>query len=319
MLLTLLVLLQSSAPAEANAPRDIAVISVSRRGRSAGDAVAAEVVKSLRARGLKVTESHAASRKILENSGVDPQSCDGTRVCVRHLAQLLGPRAVVVGIDVARAGSGVAAHVEALAADEGSPLAQLDFSGETRTFSTRFTAPVQRFGSDVASALARLDVPGPDQVMALSHPVAPSPPAGAAAEPIAAPSAPPKVVAVNDGFAHWPGGEVPLDDPPLTTPPVTLTASTHAHWPKWTLLTGTLVAALTTAGFTIAGFQERATYQSMLRDYGGGHDNASAVPRSVLEQHASNANTDFIGALIALAATVPLAIGTAWLFASEPK
>ncbi|MFT3841621.1 MAG: hypothetical protein QM723_31825 [Myxococcaceae bacterium] len=360
----MLVALESAAPVvvpahrEAAPQREVAVVSVSRRGSGAAGFVTSQVVKSLRTRGLKVLEARDAQLRIMEKSGVDPASCDGTKVCVRHLAQLLGPKAVVVGVDVAKAGNVYATHLEALAADDGNPLASFDFNADARTFQGRFPLAATRFGADVAAAVNRLDVPGPDRVIALSRPAAPvtvpaepeplepakpvvlkasaveplpappPPPAPAPAAPpppvAPAPAAPPAETAEAKEalnariFEAWPGTAVD-PEPPLTEAPPTLSAHTGRKVAKWSLLGATVVTSVTAVAFCIAGLQQRDTYNGMLKDYGGGRLNASDAPRSVLEQHASAANTDFIAALIALVATVPLAIGTGWLFATEPK
>lgn len=353
MLVLMLVALESAAPVvvpahrEAAPQREVAVVSVSRRGSGAAGFVTSQVVKSLKSRGLKVIEARDAQLRIMQKSGVDPASCDGTKVCVRHLAQLLGPKAVVVGVDVAKAGNVYATHLEALAADDGNALASFDFNADARTFQGRFPLAATRFGADVAAAVNRLDVPGPDRVIALSRPAAPvAPPLepeplepakptvvkASAMEPLPAPPPPPAPApaapppetaeakeALNARiFDAWPGTAV-APEPPLTEAPPTLSRHTGRRVAKWSLLGATVVSSVTSVAFCIAGLQERDTYNGMLHSYGGGYLNASDAPRSVLEQHASAANTDFIAALIALVATVPLAIGTGWLFATEPK
>ncbi len=286
MLGALLVLMQCAAP------REVAVVVTSRRGQSSSDEVAARVVSALRAKGVTVMAPDEATRRLVEVGGVDPQSCDGLRVCVKHLAQMLGQRGVVVGVDVAKAGRLTAAHLEALASDRLEPLAACDVNGDRLSFATQSAAAIDQLSEELSRTLAALDAQPPSVASPAVEPLPPPPaPALEAGPPVSAPA---EAVAARPPAAAW-----------------------RPRWLKWGGLGVSAAGAVAALSLTAAGADARSSYQGLLRDYRGGRANASIVPFSVLEARASQVNTDFVAALAVGLVSVSFIAATLWLFVTE--
>lgn len=95
----------------------------------------------------------AATSQLRAAGVVDSRSCQGTRGCLSRLASLLGPRAVVVGVDVGKVGKTLALHIEAVAADQETSLAVADVTAPYATWTTAFTLPVSEFSRKVKEGL----------------------------------------------------------------------------------------------------------------------------------------------------------------------
>lgn len=109
----------------------VAVVATSKRpGTEAyGSKVATRALELLKREGVANLFDEAQTLKLLkEASFPDPRSCNGGQKCVEKLAVLMGPRAVIVSIDVAKIGKSLAIHVEALGAEGGEPLSSTDVS-----------------------------------------------------------------------------------------------------------------------------------------------------------------------------------------------
>src|SRR4051794_35159731 len=135
----LLLLVLAQAPA-ADVP--VAIVVSSRRDSGNASAALCEQLKS--ALGSKAMGEKESVERLTHLGGVDPHACDGARLCLQKLAQLL--HGVVIGVDVSRAGKLTAGHIEAVAMDRVDSLATIDVASDAKGW-------VQKAG-DAAKSLA---------------------------------------------------------------------------------------------------------------------------------------------------------------------
>src|SRR3990167_1722689 len=139
--------------ADVRAP--VAVVMTSKRpgAETVAPKIAQRVFDSFKREGVGGLLDDAATAKELRAAGFsDPKSCQGTRACLSKLAILIGPRAVVVGIDVGKVGKTLAIHLEAVSADKETSLATLDVSSSLSGWSDAMSAPIVVFVRDVKAA-----------------------------------------------------------------------------------------------------------------------------------------------------------------------
>ncbi|MGV3620870.1 MAG: hypothetical protein ACO1OB_08635, partial [Archangium sp.] len=111
-------------------------------------------LESFKREGVTALMDDATATKELRAAGFsDPKSCQGTRACLSKLAILLGPKAVVVGVDVGKVGKTLAIHLEAVAADKDASLGALDVSSSLNGWSDAMSAPIVVFVRDVKAGL----------------------------------------------------------------------------------------------------------------------------------------------------------------------
>lgn len=169
----------------------VAVVVTSRRkgAEVVAGKVAGRVYDVLAREGVAPLLGEAAAVKELRVSGFgNPNTCQGTRACVGKLALLLGPRAVVVGVDVGKVGNTLAIHLDAIAADDAKPVASLDVSSSFSGWDEAMSAPIVVFAREVKAALGPTKpVASPQAGVAL--------PADAPKQATLTPQAPPTVVA----------------------------------------------------------------------------------------------------------------------------
>lgn len=154
MLSLLLMQLALGQSADVRAP--VAVVMTSKRpgAETVAPKIAQRVFDSFKREGVGGLLDDAATAKELRAAGFsDPKSCQGTRACLSKLAILIGPRAVVVGIDVGKVGKTLAIHLEAVSADKETSLATLDVSSSLSGWSDAMSAPIVVFVRDVKAAL----------------------------------------------------------------------------------------------------------------------------------------------------------------------
>jgi hypothetical protein len=134
----------------------VAVVMTSKRpgSEAAAPKIAQRVFDSFKREGVTGLLDDAASAKELRSAGFsDPKSCQGSRACLGKLAILIGPHAVVVGIDVGKVGKTLAIHLEAVAADRTESLGTLDVSSSLEGWSDAMSAPIVVFVRDVKAGL----------------------------------------------------------------------------------------------------------------------------------------------------------------------
>jgi hypothetical protein len=134
----------------------VAVVMTSKRPGAEGAAakITQRVFDSFKREGVSGLLNDATATKELRAAGFsDPKSCQGTRACLSKLAILLGPRAVVVGVDVGKIGKTLAIHLEAVSADREDSLGTLDVSSSLDGWSDAMSAPIVVFVRDVKAGL----------------------------------------------------------------------------------------------------------------------------------------------------------------------
>mgnify|MGYP001567813492 FL=1 len=134
----------------------VAVVMTSKRPGAdpVAPKIAQRVFDSFKREGVGGLLDDAAAAKELRSAGFsDPKSCQGTRACLGKLAILLGPKAVVVGIDVGKIGKTLAIHLEAVSADREESLGTLDVSSSLNGWSDAMSAPIVVFVRDVKAGL----------------------------------------------------------------------------------------------------------------------------------------------------------------------
>jgi hypothetical protein len=163
MMLSLVLAASLAQAPEVRTPVGVALTSKRPGAEAVAGKIAARVFDVLTREGVAGLLTTDATAKELTASGFsDPRSCQGTRACLTKLAILLGPRAVVVGVDVGKVGKTLAIHLEAVAADQEKPLARLDVSSSFDGWGDAMSVPIVVFARDVKAGvqIAR-DVPAP--------------------------------------------------------------------------------------------------------------------------------------------------------------
>ena len=153
-MLSLILMQLALGQAEVRSP--VAVVMTSKRpgAEAVAPKIAQRVFDSFKREGVSsLLDDPAAAKELKEAGFSDPKSCQGTKACLSKLAILLGPRAVVVGIDVGKVGKSLAIHLEAVSADKEESLGTLDVSASLNGWSDAMSAPIVVFVRDVKAGL----------------------------------------------------------------------------------------------------------------------------------------------------------------------
>jgi outer membrane biosynthesis protein TonB len=119
--------------------------------------------------------SAAETKKRLVAAGYsDPRKCSAGRKCLRDLALILGPSAVLVGVDVAKLGDEVVVHLEAVAADAAAPLVK-DLTVRAKAFPDALAAPLTVFMRELKAKLPAAVAQAPKPEPVKPEPVKPEP------------------------------------------------------------------------------------------------------------------------------------------------
>lgn len=263
---------------------------------TAATKIAQRVVDSFKREGVVGLLDDAAASKELRDAGFsDPKSCQGARACLSKLAILLGPKAVVVGVDVGKVGKTLAIHLEAVAADKDTSLATLDVSSSMDGWSDAMSAPIVVFVRDVK---AGLELGKKKDVVAASPP--PPPPAEVAPTsdaptrtdltPAASASESPVIVSQEPG------------KPPRVA--------------GWVLAGGAAVAAGAAVGLGIMGGNARSQWDAALVPLPDGTQ-GTALSRPDAERVAGEANAGTVGAITAGVVSAGLTAAATYFFLKE--
>lgn len=104
------------------------------------------MVEVLKREGIAGLLDDARVVKELKGAGFsDPRSCNGGQACSAKLAVLLGPKAVLVAVDVAKLGSSVAIHLEGFASDLPEALAVADITAKEDKWGDQSLADITSF------------------------------------------------------------------------------------------------------------------------------------------------------------------------------
>jgi hypothetical protein len=273
----------------AQAPADVPVAIVISSRRDPGNAAAlCEQLKTAIGQGA-MGEKESVDR-LTRLGGVDPHACDGARLCLQKLAQLL--HGVVVGVDVGKAGKLFAGHIEAVSFDRVESLATEDITSDAKAWPQKSQAAVTSFAQKLSP-----------QLQAMRPKVEPRP-----------------------DLKGTPTFEQPREaqltpEPPPQPRAETLELVTPAETGKGPVPYLTAGAGVVCLGvgitLTVLGFLDRGTYQASFQDV----PNQMAVASTLTDQQlsnlatASNAKIGFGVSLIGLA--VALAVTAGFFFLKD--
>lgn len=298
----LLVVLSQAGLSQAPADVPVALVVSSRRDTTnAAPALVDQLKIALAAQGITAMGDADSVARLKLLGGVDPKACDGSRLCLQKLAQLL--QGVVVGVDVSKAGRLTAGHVEAVAYDRVESLAVDDVTSDAKSWNKTAGEAATAFAQKLKAPLAAMN------------------------EARRPKEAPPKVAEKQPELKTAPPLETPREatltpEPPPTPPPavpVEATTQKSGLGPVPYVTTGVAIVALG-AGIVclILGFIDRGTYVGTFeRPMGLGTDVASMYTDAQLRNLAQQSNVRIgVGTgLVALAAALGITSGI--LFAKE--
>jgi hypothetical protein len=290
MVSLLLLSLITTQAKEGSLRAPVAVVVTSQRpgAEALSGKIAQRVHEAFKREGVgDLRDDPAASRELRAAGFSDPRSCQGTRACLRKLAVLLGPKAVVVGVDVAKVGKVLALHLEAVAADSDTSLGAVDASLPFTGWGDNLAATIVVFVRDVKDGLVvkRGAEPGPAE---------PASDAPVASAPTRQPELVPAAVEVRQS--------------PELAKPVRVT--------PWVLASGAVIGAGTAVAFGVLSANNRGQFDASLIDLGNG-TKGSRLPEAQARALATNANTDLAVAVSAAAVGVGLTALATWLFLKE--
>ncbi|MCA2978610.1 MAG: hypothetical protein INH41_14190 [Myxococcaceae bacterium] len=263
----------------------VAVVATSKRpgAEALGPKVAARVLELLRRESVSDTLDDAKTLAVLKAAEFpDPRACNGGKKCSQRLALLLGPRAVLVSVDVAKFGKSLTIHLEAHAAAGGDSLAVADVTAAADAWKEQSAVGFITFARELARRLA----PAP-------------PPSG----PVAKADAP---------------REAPLTS--AVTPPPVEPRLTEAPAPKGPrtgafLAAGAGAAGLLTAGvLALVGLGEKAALDRRFSVDAVTGQRVFSGTRAELAALENGVNGLFSGALVSLLLGAALGGLGAWLF-----
>jgi hypothetical protein len=280
---------------QADVRSPVAVVITSKRpgAEQVAPKIAQRVFDSFKREGVGGLLDDAASVKELKSAGFsDPRTCQGTKACLSKLAILIGPKAVVVGVDVGKVGKTLAIHLEAVSADKDESLGALDVSSSINGWSDAMSAPIVVFVRDVKAGL-ELKKKAP--------------------EPVDTPPPPPPEVVKNDTPK-----KTDLTPPPKEDP-IGITDKPTGKPPKVAAIVttgGAVAAAGVAVTFGILSGGAKGEFDKSLVDLGNGMK-GSTLPEARAKELAATANTDAAVAVSAGVVAAGLAVVSAILFLKD--
>lgn len=283
----------------AQAPTEVpvAIVVSSRRDTGTQASTLAEQLKvALAAEGITATSDADSVARLKKLGGVDPRACDGARLCLQKLAQLM--QGVVIGVDVSKAGRLSAGHLEAVAWERVESLAADDLTSDAKSWPAKSKDGAKAFAQKLKGPLAELNEAR--KVKASSE---------LKGAPVLEPPQQARLV------------PEPPPVPPPTAPPTAVQAEPAQKSNLGPVAYVTTAAAIISAGAGIVcmilGFLDRGTYFSTLSRFDGSMDMASSYDDRQLLGLANQSNLRVgLGAgLIGLGAA--LGITSAVLFTRE--
>jgi hypothetical protein len=276
LLLVLLAQTAASEPPKSAPTVPIAIVVSSRRdaGNTLSSALCTKVRDALAARGIEAMTEQQSADRLAKLGAIDPHACDGSKLCLAKLAELL--QGIVIGVDIGKVGRFNAGHLEAVAIGRLESVAVADFTSDSKGWSRKtgdelpaFIAPVASMAAEMNKALVPVE---PPKAVA----VAPTPP------PVEKKSdAPlePKLLPV----------------PPPTPPPVVV-EETRSRGPVPYIVGGTAVALAIVAVTMLAlASADSDAYHSRQETLSGGQ--TSPLTRAELDRLAGSANLKYSAAL----------------------
>lgn len=277
------------AQAPAEQPRTVAVFATSKRpGVEQYIATLTARVHALMQReGVAPLLDEQKGQEQLKLAGFsDPRSCQGGRACVNKLALILGAKVVVVGVDVAKAGSSLAVILEAVPSESKTPMLTTEWSVPISSFSDDSALAVTLFARQLKEKLdAERPKPSPAKVE--------DAPVVTKLEPVP-----------------------PVTPPPELVLPPPETKSSTKRTLGWVSGAGAVAAGGVAGALAILGSSAHGQIRGSIIP--GSAPPASNLPESELRRLEGQANGMYTGALISGIAAGALAVISIYCFASDP-
>ena len=235
-------------------------------------------MKGLAVEGLPQALEPAAAAARLKLANLDPKACQGATPCLIKLAAALGPRAVVIGVDVGKIGKSLAVHLEAVAADSADTLGLTDFSASADKLEGEISPPIAAFLKEIAPHLGAAE-------KTASSPWADDAPKTVKLEPKPAEPAHVEVVARPEEPNRRPRRLLP-----------------------WALAGGAVAALGVSGTFAILGSQDKAAFDASVVN------GVSTMPASEFQPIQNRGNDRFTVALTTAVVGVALGAASAALF-----
>lgn len=267
----------------ADSPGPIAVVATSKRPgtEGLGTKVATRVLELLKREGVPDLLDDAKTVALLKEADFpDPRACNGGQKCAEKLALLLGPRAVLVSVDVGRIGKQLSIRIEAVSAVGPPSLSTADLMAPVDGWKEKSAVDITTFARGLKERLAAAPKPTPPLVDA---------PRPATLEPPPPP---------------------PTD---LAAPAVVAAPRTAA----WSTAAAGLAAAVTAAVFLGLGLADQARFTSLTFDDDISMQQGIRLMSAERDQLAASGNLKFT--LTLTSGLVALALGgvSAWLFTKD--
>jgi hypothetical protein len=250
----------------------VGVVMTSRRPNSDAFApkVATRVVEVLKREGVADVRDDARTTKELKAAGFsDPRSCNGGQTCSARLAVLLGAKAVVVAVDVAKVGKSLSIHLEAFAADAPDALAVADVTAREDKWADQSLADITTFARQLRE---KLKVEGK---VAVTPPPPPPPPEDK-------PKPPPTDKPVATKLEPKPSDE---------RTDVTDTAQPPSKAPAIAVASLAGAAAITAGVFAALAASDRSTWDKNVTMQPDGTFSSSTLTQPQVQQLATSMNT----------------------------
>lgn len=294
----LLVVLAALAAVDGPAKETSVAIVISSRRDAVGQLskdVAASLKAKLEAQGIAALNPEEATARLTKLGAVDPKACDGARLCLSKLAQLLGARGVIIGVDVGKAGRFNAGHLECVAANRVDSLAVADFTGDAKRWASTSEEALKAFITELVPKLNALAAEAEAAAAAAKPsvpPVATAPIPDAPVAPKLVPGAPP-------------------------TPPL-VTANPSKPWGPGVYASGgaAIVSAGVAATFLVLALGHKGEFDGSLSTVDG--KSVSRLPESRLNALAAASNREFTIAATSAAATGALTGLTLYFITRDP-
>ena len=298
--LIVVAVLAQTAPSAKRGPVAVVVSSKRVGAEAIGPKLAARVFTTLGREGISDVQDDDKTAKQVKAAGFsDARNCQGGQSCLTKLAVLLGPRAVVVSVDVGKIGNKLAVHLEALSAEGGDPLALSDFTAAVDNFGDDSAVPVTVFARALAAKMTGGPEPKKSADSDLKKP---------ADSDLKRPADAPVIAGVE-----------PVEAPPPMPPLVDVVAQPapqrHSRIPGFALGGGALACFGVSAAFGVLGLQDKNAYTSSKFTRNG--MTASHLSQTQLDQLASEGNMRFSIALTGAVVGIALAAASTFFFVRD--
>ena len=283
--LWLVILAQAAVPSKSAVP--VAIVVSSRRDalNTLSPQLCDELKKALAAEGVVAMSDAESTQRLVSLGGVEPRACDGSKLCLQRLAELL--RGVVIGVDVGKVQRFSAGHLEALAIDRAESIGVADITADGKSWQKKSASAAIAFARKIAPVVLELERVRQEQLRADAMP--------------------PQVTDV-------PRQASLLPDAPLTPPPELTVRRSRGPVP-YVLLGAAIAAAGAAVAMLILGLADANRYNGSLQPLAGG--TTSSFTQAQLNGLAASGNLKFSIAAGCGAGALVLAALATWFLVRE--